>query len=121
MALDNVKSILRTYSAPSSFKLLLMAASFSRPQYRGVCQMLLKPFVRDGAVSLRYRCYGRWMTCFVRMRELKAIYAAFWSSAFRIRMTWIVASNPILSWMVAEILACLRAVPLPWSLRPVMA
>jgi FkbM family methyltransferase len=57
-------------SALSSLKLLLITASFSRPKYRGLCLALLQPFVRDGQVSLRYRCYGRMMRCFIRLADV---------------------------------------------------
>jgi FkbM family methyltransferase len=70
MAFENVGSILRIGSLFSSFKLLLITASFSRPKYRALCLQLLRPFVRNGEVSLRYRCYGRSMRCFIRLSDM---------------------------------------------------
>ncbi len=70
MAFSNAKSILGIGSPLSSFKLLLMAASFSRPKFRSLCLGFLQPFVKDGQVPIRYRCYGRYMRSFVRVSEL---------------------------------------------------
>jgi FkbM family methyltransferase len=71
MAFENVGSILKMGSLPSSCKLLLVAASSSRPQLRPLCLTLLKPFTRDGQVLLHYRCYGRDMKCFIRLSDLQ--------------------------------------------------
>jgi FkbM family methyltransferase len=70
MAFENVDGILRMGSAFSSFKLLLIAASSSRPKYRRLCLALLKPFTRDGEVLLRYRCYDRHMRSYIRLSDL---------------------------------------------------
>lgn len=72
MAFENVGSILRMGSFLSSLKLLLIAASSSRPTYKEFCLMLLQPFVRDGEVSLRYRCYDRYLKSFVRLSDLSS-------------------------------------------------
>jgi FkbM family methyltransferase len=72
MALDNVESILSLRSPLSSFKLLCVAANFSRPQLRSVWKMLLKPFVREGEISLRYWCLHRYLTVFLRLNELES-------------------------------------------------
>lgn len=72
MAFPNAKRILRMGSPLSSYKLLLIAASSSRPWLRGLCLGLLRPFVRNGEVSLRYRCYDRFLRIFVRMSELNS-------------------------------------------------
>ena len=72
MAFENVGSILRMGSLPSSCKLLLIAASSSRPKLRSMCLTALLPFTRDGQVSLHYRCHGRKMTCFIRISDLKS-------------------------------------------------
>ena len=70
MAFDNFRSILQVGSISSSYKLLLLAASYSRPKYRWLCFKLLRPFVRNGEIALRYRCYGRSMRFFVRLSDL---------------------------------------------------
>lgn len=70
MAFENVGSILRVGSIASSLKLLLIAASSSRPQYRPLCMGLLKPFAKHGEVPLHYRCYGRDVQCFVRLSDI---------------------------------------------------
>lgn len=70
MAFENVRSILRIGSPLSSLKLLLVAASRSRPRYRSLCLKLLKPFTRNGEVSIRYRCYNRNLRCFIGLSDL---------------------------------------------------
>ena len=72
MAFENVNSILRMGSVLSSIKLLLIAASSSRPKYRGLCLWLLRPFTRNGEVSLRYRCYDRYLQSFIRLSDLQS-------------------------------------------------
>lgn len=72
MAFENVGSILRMGSPSSSFKLLLIAASASRPRFKGLCFKLLQPFVRNGEISLRYRCYDRYLKSFVRLSDLSS-------------------------------------------------
>jgi FkbM family methyltransferase len=74
MALDNVKSILKVGSPMSSWKLLLMQGAQSRPYLSGLFLALLRPFVKDGRVAIRYRCYSRRLTSFVRMSELSSDY-----------------------------------------------
>lgn len=39
---------------------------------RGLCLALLRPFIRNGEVSLRYRCYDRSLRMFLRMSELSS-------------------------------------------------
>jgi FkbM family methyltransferase len=72
MAFENVGSILRMGSLPSSYKLLLVAASSSRPKLRPLCMALLHPFATDGQVQIRYRCYGREVHCFIRLSDLQS-------------------------------------------------
>lgn len=72
MAFENVGSILRMGSPFSSLKLLLIAASSSRPKYRELCLTLLQPFTKDGEVLLRYRCYDRYLKSFVRLSDLSS-------------------------------------------------
>jgi FkbM family methyltransferase len=72
MAFENVGSTLRMGSVPSSYKLLLISASSSRPKLRSICFKLLKPFTKNGEVKLRYRCYDRLMQCFIRLSDLSS-------------------------------------------------
>jgi FkbM family methyltransferase len=72
MAFENVGSILRMGSISSSAKLLLIAASSSRPKYRALCLKLLQPFTKNGEVLLRYRCHGREMTSYVRLSDVSS-------------------------------------------------
>jgi FkbM family methyltransferase len=72
MAFENVSSILRMGSVSGSLKLLLIAASSSRPKYRAFCLKLLWPFTKNGEVLLRYRCHGRYMQSFVRLSDLSS-------------------------------------------------
>jgi FkbM family methyltransferase len=67
----NVKSILKMGSPLSSYKLLLINASRTRPWSRTLCMKLLQPFIKNGEVSLRYRCYDRFLRTFVRMSDLE--------------------------------------------------
>src|ERR1019366_7620729 len=72
MALDNVKSILNIGSPISSYKLMLMQGVSSRPKHSSLFLTLLRPFVRDGRIAVRYRCYNRFVKSFVRMSELES-------------------------------------------------
>ena len=74
MAFPNVKRILKIGSPLSIYKLLLMAATFSRPKYRALWLGLLWPFVRQGEIALRYRCYNRYLDILVRMSDLESDY-----------------------------------------------
>jgi FkbM family methyltransferase len=70
MAFENVGSILHMGSVSSSYKLLLIAASSSRPKFRAICLKLLQPFTKNGEVLLRYRCYDRDVRSYVRLSDL---------------------------------------------------
>ena len=59
-------------SSLSSWKFLLVAATFSRPRLRPLCQTLLRPFVRNGEISLRYYCFGRHLKVFLRVSDLES-------------------------------------------------
>jgi FkbM family methyltransferase len=74
MAFPNAKRILKIGSPLTSYKLLLMAASLSRPRYRALCLRLLRPFVKDGVVSVKYRCYGRYFRTLIRMSDWESDY-----------------------------------------------
>jgi FkbM family methyltransferase len=70
MAFENVAGILRMGSPAGSLKLLLIAASASRPRYRRLCLALLRPFSGDGEVELTYRCYGVPVRALIRLSDL---------------------------------------------------
>lgn len=72
MAFPNAKKILKMGSPLSSYKLLLVAASSSRPRLRGLCHTLLRPFIKRGEILLRYRCGNRFLRMFLRMSEMKS-------------------------------------------------
>lgn len=72
MAFDNVRSILSLQSPASSLKLLCIAATFSRPRFRAVWQAMLRPFVHNDEVSLKYWCAKRYLTIYLRMPELQS-------------------------------------------------
>jgi FkbM family methyltransferase len=77
MAFENVRNILRIGSPLSSFKLLLIAASRSRPKYRTLCLMLLRPFTTKGEILLRYRCYDQYRQCFIGLSDLESDLLSF--------------------------------------------
>ncbi len=72
MAFSNVKRILGIGSPLSSFKLLLIQSMSSRPKYRTLARGLLGPFIHNGEVSIRYRCYERFYRTFLRTTDLSA-------------------------------------------------
>ncbi len=72
MAFENVRRVLRAASPLSSFKLLAVRSTFSRPQTRGIAFALLRLFLRDGAYSFRYRCYERRYSVFLRRSDLES-------------------------------------------------
>jgi FkbM family methyltransferase len=72
LALDNVKGILNIGSPLSSYKLLLMQGGCSRPKFAPLFRRLLQPFVKNGRISVQYRCHGRMLFCYVRTSELES-------------------------------------------------
>jgi FkbM family methyltransferase len=70
MAFSNAKKILSIGSPSGSLKLLLATASFTRPRYRALCLALLRPFVSNGEIPVRYQCFGRPLTVFLRISKL---------------------------------------------------
>jgi FkbM family methyltransferase len=74
MALDNVKALFSVGSPLTTFKLLLMQGMSSRPGLRLLFRSLLQPFVADGRITVRYRCYNRFITSYVRVDELQSDY-----------------------------------------------
>lgn len=74
MAFSNVRPILKTGSVLGSYKLLLIAASSSRPRFRSLCLKLLQPFIKNGEVTVRHRCYEGYHTTVLRASDLNADY-----------------------------------------------
>lgn len=72
MAFPNARRILRGGVSLSTFKLLAMQASLSRPALRGIGERLIQPFIHDGEVAVRYGCHGRRYTAFVRMSDMSS-------------------------------------------------
>jgi hypothetical protein len=72
MALENVQRIARMGSLFGGIKLLLALGTTTRPQLRGLLLWFLRPFTKDGNIALRYRCFDRYMTAYVRMTDLAA-------------------------------------------------
>jgi FkbM family methyltransferase len=72
VAFQNFKPILKMGSPLSSVKLLLAAATSSRPKYRALWRAALRPFVRHGEFSVRYRCYERFYRTMLRMSDLNS-------------------------------------------------
>jgi len=72
MLVPNVRRILGIGSPLSSLKLILVVATSSRPKYRGFFLQLLKPFVHDGEITVRHRCYERFHRTLLRMSDLDA-------------------------------------------------
>ena len=69
----NVRRILTNLGPTlSAYKLLLMMASSSRPEMRGVCLALLRPFVKDGEVRVKYRCGKRRYTACIGMADMNS-------------------------------------------------
>jgi FkbM family methyltransferase len=83
MAFDNVRSIFGIRSPWSSLKLLPAAASCSRPAYRVLWQLLLKPFVRNGSFSIRYYCQDRSYRVWLRLSDLGADFCSVKELALR--------------------------------------
>jgi len=78
MAFTNIKRILSSVPEKgtgfSAYKLLIMAAARSRPRYRKLCDVLLKPFVKDGEVLIKYSCFGRLRRAYIRMSDIDSDY-----------------------------------------------
>lgn len=70
MAFSNARRLLSGGVSVSTAKLLLMQASISRPRYQKLCTMLLRPFVHQGEIAIRYSCQGRRYTVFIRVADM---------------------------------------------------
>jgi FkbM family methyltransferase len=71
MAFPQAHRILKAGLSPlSTFKLLVMTAAVTRPRSRPLCMALLRPFARNGEVTVHYPCRGRRYAAAVRISEL---------------------------------------------------
>ena len=77
MAFQNLKKIVSIESPFSSWKLILIAAAFSRPKFRTMSLMLLRPFIHNGMVSVRYRCNGRYLQILLRVSDFSSDFLSF--------------------------------------------
>jgi hypothetical protein len=66
------RTFLTIRSPLSSWKLLLATGIFTRPKYRAIWHALLRPFIHNGEISVRYRCSERYVTMFIRVSELSS-------------------------------------------------
>jgi FkbM family methyltransferase len=66
VAFGNAKRILRCTSGLSALKLLALTGQYSRPGLAPVLKLLLRPFDRDGAISIRYRVGARYLQALIR-------------------------------------------------------
>jgi len=58
----------------TTFKLLLMAAAWSRPGMRKAALVLLRPFVHNGEIKVDYKYEGQTRTVFIRMDDMLSDY-----------------------------------------------
>jgi FkbM family methyltransferase len=72
MAFSHAKNIVTIGSPLSSWKLLLATGIYTRPRYRAIWRALLRPFLHNGEMSVRYRCSERFVTMFIRDSELSS-------------------------------------------------
>jgi len=72
MAFSNAKNIFAIHSPSGSWKLLLVTALFTRPKYEGVWRALLRPFIHNGEIVVRYQCAKRYVTMFLRVSHLSS-------------------------------------------------
>ncbi len=72
MAFPNLKRILHIGSVLSMYKLALAVGTSSRPKYRAILLSLLRPFIHEGEISIRHRCYERFNKTYLRVSDLSA-------------------------------------------------
>lgn len=49
-----------------------MQGALSRPRYKAIFLALLNPFVRNGEVEVRYRCYRRFLRSHIRVSDMES-------------------------------------------------
>jgi FkbM family methyltransferase len=72
MIFPNIRRLLRIGAPVSSLKLILIAGTSTRPKYRGIFLQLLRPFIHNGEVTVRHRCYERFHQTKLRVSDLSA-------------------------------------------------
>lgn len=77
MAFQNLKKIVSIDSPLNSWKLMLITALFTRPKFRTVSLMLLRPFIHNGMVPVHYRCNGRNLQILIRVSDLPSDFLSF--------------------------------------------
>jgi FkbM family methyltransferase len=70
LLLPNARCILKRGPSLSTYKLLLMAAASTRPGLRSIFFGLLRPFIHNNDVTIRYRREGRLYSVFIRMDDV---------------------------------------------------
>lgn len=76
MAFQNVKSISSIRSPLSSWKLLMVAGTYTRPRYRTIWRGLLRPFIHKNEISIRYWCVHRYLRMLLRESDLSSDFQA---------------------------------------------
>ena len=76
MAFQNLKSLTSIRSPLSSWKLVLVAGTFTRPKFRALWRFLLKPFVHNNEISIRYWCVHRYLRMILRGTDLSSDFQA---------------------------------------------
>src|ERR1700712_3167726 len=77
MAFPNLKRILRSSTGRDKIKLVLLAAAFSRPHFRSVALLMLRPFIRNGQLPIHYRDGGRTLVAYLREADLQSDFQSF--------------------------------------------
>jgi FkbM family methyltransferase len=71
-----LRQIVRQGATLSAFKLLLLAAHFSRKRYRGLCRIALKSFTTNGEISISYKNYNVKRRVSIRVRDLQSDFCS---------------------------------------------
>jgi FkbM family methyltransferase len=72
MVFPNIRRLLKIGSPINSLKLILAAGTTTRPKYRNLFLGLLRPFVHQGEITVRYRCYEGYRQSTLRISDLGA-------------------------------------------------
>ena len=83
LLLPNARPILKRGPSLNTYKLLLLAAASSRPGLRRLSFALLRPFIHNGDIAIRYQCERRWYTAFIRMDDVYSDYYSVYEIAVR--------------------------------------
>ena len=83
MLFPNARSILKRGPSLDTYKMLLLAAASSRPGLRALSFGLLRPFIHNGGLSIRYKCERRSYTAFIRMEDVDSDFCSVFELAVR--------------------------------------